>query len=225
MKSLLRRFWVVVAAVVFVASPHSSSADESAPDCTTTDVVYDLAASLKITDTPMGAGDGTFVVGPGKVVLRFERQAERTSVKLLRYDLQQHFTVVAKALFFTTRVTSDVQMRSAPPSGVLAEGALVADRTVEWRGRASGLRSDGTLVCDGSMCGKYGAPPAGPSEVHIGPKDVELKPFHFDSEMRTFKMPFALVSETELPKQRTLVSIAGREVKRACVSAPVTVSQ
>jgi hypothetical protein len=38
--------------------------------------------------------------------------------------------------------------------------------------------------------------------------------------MKTFKMPYALVDESESPKQRTLMSIAGREVSRSCVTNP-----
>jgi hypothetical protein len=217
MLPLLRHVSMLAAGVMVLASPHFASAEAGEPDCNVTDVVYDLAANLKITDTPMGAGDGVHTVGPGKVVLRFDHGPGRTRVKLLTYDLHQSFTVVAKALLWTTRVTTDVQMRSA---GLLAEGTLEG-HTVSWAGRASGLRSDGTLVCDGSMCGKFGAPPAGASEIHIGPNAVELKPFQFDTEMKTFNMPFAVLSESSSPQQRTLVSISGRESKRACVSTPV----
>ena len=92
-------------------------------------------------------------------------------------------------------------------------------QSLRWEGRANGVRTDGTLVCEGFMCGKFGAPPSGTSEVHDGPTSIELKPFQFSPDMKTFTMPFALLSKSDSPKQRTLVSIAGREVQRACVLA------
>ena len=216
MVRLLRQFWLVIAAIAVVASPHVAAAEPSQADCRVTDVVYDLNANLRITDTTMGAGDGTYTVGPGRVVLRFDYRSGRPQVRFLAYDLRQSFTVVARALLWTTRVTTDVKMHAAS-GAALAEGTLEG-HTVQWSGRANGVRSDGTLTCDGSMCGKFGAPPSGPSEVHIGPTTVELKPFQFDRDMKSFTMAFAIISESSSPKQRTWMSIAGREVKRACVT-------
>jgi hypothetical protein len=181
-------------------------------------VQYDVSASLKITGTVMGAGDGVHRIGPGKVVLRFDRVSGQRHARLLAYDLKQTFTVVAKALLWTTRVSTDVQMRaSRAPSSFVAEGTL-GGSTLRWSGQANGVRSDGTLLCEGSMCGKFGTPPSGWSEIHTGPTSMELKPFEFAPDMQTFTMPFALFSESDAPKERTLVSIAGREVRRVCVA-------
>jgi hypothetical protein len=213
----LRQFWMAVAVLAVLASPHFAAAEPNEPECRVTDVVYDLAANLKITDTTMGAGDGTYTIGPGRFILRFDYRSGRPQVKFLAYDMRQSFTVVAKALMWTTRVTTDVKMHGASTAAI-AEGTLEG-HTVQWVGRANGVRSDGTMNCDGSMCGKFGAPPSGASEVHTGPTTVELKPFQFDREMKTFTMPFAVISESSSPKQRTLMSIAGREVKRSCVTA------
>jgi hypothetical protein len=56
------------------------------------------------------------------------------------------------------------------------------------------------------------------SEVHTGPSSMVLKPFEFAPDMQTFTMPFTLFSESDAPKERTLVSMAGREVRRVCVA-------
>jgi hypothetical protein len=194
---------------------HSASAEPNEPACRVVDVSYAVSANLKITDTTMGAGDGTHRVGPGQIVLRFDYRGDHPHVTLRAYDLRQTFTVVAKALMWTTRVTTDIEMR-APQSMPAAEGTLEA-HTIRWGGHADGVTSDGTLVCDGTMCGKFGAPPSGRSEVHRGPSTIELKPFEFGQDMKTFAMPFALVSQSDSPKERTLMAISGREMKRACV--------
>jgi hypothetical protein len=190
---------------------------EELPCSGVADVQYELSANLKITDTAMGAGDGVHQVGPGKVVLRFDDRPGHHSVNLQAYEMRQTFTVTSNVLFWSTKVSTNLQMKaSRAPS--IAEGTRDG-RTVRWAGQASGVRSDGTLVCDGSMCGKFGAPPSGTSEIHVGPTSIELKPFQFGADMKTFSMPFALVSESESPKERTLVAMSGREVKRVC--APV----
>jgi hypothetical protein len=207
----------VVMAALALAGAQPASAEAGQAECRVVDVQYDLSANLQITDTIMGAGDGVFRVGPGKVVLRFDDRQGRRRARLLAYDLRQSFTVVAKSLFWTTKVHTDVQLR-ASSSSTVAEGTL-GGSTLHWDGQASGVRSDGTLTCDGSMCGKFGAPPSGTSEIHMGPSSVSLKPFEFAADMKTFTMAFALLSDSEAPKERTLVSMAGREVRRACVSS------
>ncbi len=47
---------------------------------------------------------------------------------------------------------------------------------------------------------------------------MKLAPFEFATDRKTFTMPFTLLSESEIPKERTLVAMSGREVKRVCVS-------
>jgi hypothetical protein len=206
---------VVAAVVTLGVTPRSACADES--ECAVKDIQYDVSANLKVTDTPMGAGDGVYHVGPGTVVLRFDERPERRAVKLLAYGLRQNFTVVAKALFWATRVTTAVELRAGSGSRTpVAEGRLV-NHTLSWNGSVDAVRSDGTLTCEGSMCGKFGAPRSGKSEVHTGPTSLELKPFEFGADRSTFTMGFALLSASDAPKQRTLVAMAGREVRRACV--------
>lgn len=186
--------------------------------CRVTQVQYDVAANLQITGTTMGAGDGVYRVGPGKVRLRFDNGGGHQTVTLVELDLRQDFTVVSQTLFWSTSVVSHVDLRAQPAlQAPVAEGTL-ENRRLHWKGQAQNVHSDGTLTCAGSMCGKFGAPPAGVSEVHVGPTSIELKPFEFSRDMKTFTMPFALVSASEAPKQRTLVSIAGSEAGRTCAA-------
>jgi len=166
----------------------------------------------------MGAGDGDHKVGPGRVVLRFTQSENGSSVRMLAYEMRQRFTVVSKALFWTTTVLTDTQTRpvtSAPT--IVAEGSL-QDRSVRWSHVVGSFRSDGTLVCDGSMCGKFGAPPAGRSELHMGPSSMPFNPFEFSSDMKTFSMRPILASKTEVPQQESYVALAGRETGRACAA-------
>ncbi len=213
------RSMFIAGALLAIGIPaHAASAESRERACDVADVEYDLSASLKITDTTMGAGDGVHRVGPGRVVLRFDDRPGHRRGTLLAYDVRQTFTVVSNVLFWSTSVTSDLHMRAAPTAPPVAGGTLDG-LTLRWDGMASGVHSDGTLECSGSMCGKFGAPPSGRTEFHAGPTSIELKPFRFAAGRKTFTMPFAVVSESESPKERTLMSIAGREVRRACVVA------
>ncbi len=196
----------------------AAPAESRESPCAVTEVQYDLAANLKITDTMMGAGDGVHRIGPGRVVVRFDDRSEVRRASLVSYDLRQSFTVESTVLFWATRVKSNLYMSASRAPASVAEGTMDG-RTLRWDGRASGVRTNGTLDCDGSMCGKFGAPPAGTSEVHEGPVSIELEPFQFGADMKTFTMPFAVISRSDSPKERTLVSIAGREAQRACVLA------
>jgi hypothetical protein len=168
----------------------------------------------------MGAGNGEHRIGPGKVVLRFDNRNGQHAVRLIAYDLQEHFTVVAKAVLWATQVTTNIEMR-AGTSGVIADGTL-SGRVVRWNGQAKGLRSDGTLSCDGSMCGKFGAPAPGSTELHAGPSSLELASFEFSPDMKTFSMPYTLLSKSTSPQQETQIALAGREMNRSCVVASST---
>jgi hypothetical protein len=200
-------------------SPVSASAEPPQVECGVTDIQYEVAANLSITNTPMGAGDGVHRVGPGKVVLRFDERPGHRGVSLLAYDLRQKFTVVARALLWTTRVSTDIATRASMGSPI-ADGTLEG-HSLHWHGAANGLRSDGTLSCDGSMCGKFGAPPSGTSELHSGPATMKLESFEFGTDMKSFTMPPTLLADPLAGKERTFLSIAGREVRRACVPVAI----
>ena len=191
--------------------------------CNAWEIEYLLAANLKLSDTPMGEGDGTYPIGPGAVILRFENRSGKPGgdVKMLSYRMKEHFTVKSKTLFWTTTVVTDTNTAATPNScAFAAEGTLDASR-LSWRTPVNGYHTDGTLTCDGSLCGKFGAPPRGQSPLHIGPGPVQFSPFIFSADMKTFTMVSTRVSKTDMPKQTGDLALAGREVRRACVTAPV----
>ncbi|HEY2513753.1 MAG TPA: hypothetical protein VGI39_22955, partial [Polyangiaceae bacterium] len=99
--------------------PHPSEV----PACAVWESEYTLAATLQVRDTLMGAGDGTYPVGPGRAVVRMD--ADGTHARLVSYAMHAHLVAVSKALFWTTTVISDSET-SAPPdaSGAAAEGTL-----------------------------------------------------------------------------------------------------
>lgn len=180
-----------------------------------------LAASLALRDTPMGEGDGNYRVGPGNVVLRYENKNGQPlgNVQMLSYAMRERFTVKAKTVFWTTTVLTDTSTAATPDScGIAAEGAFdAATRTVRWRTPVRGYHTDGTLTCSGSLCGKFGAPPAGRMALHIGPSAVPFGSFVFSPDRNTFTMASTHVAKTSMPKQSAAIALAGREIRRACV--------
>ncbi|HXX66854.1 MAG TPA: hypothetical protein VEK07_06720 [Polyangiaceae bacterium] len=185
----------------------------AASPCEVTEVEYAAVGRLRVKDTLFGAGDGVFPIGPGTIVLRFGAAGATGGrrVQLRVYTMKQHVVVISTALFWTTTVTSDSDTRLTAPAGGVLTG-----HTLRWQGPPAAMRSDGVIVCDGSLCGLFGAPSKGNSPLHMGPNAVSLEPFEFDADMTTFTMRYTFVSETDSPKQRSYVALAGREVRRTC---------
>jgi len=207
------------AALALAATPKSVGAQPGPPPppCDGWQVDYALSGSLQLADTPLGQGDGIYAVGPGSMAVRFDdvegKPGGRATV--LSYEMHETFKVVAKTLFWATSVTTNTTTRATPASCDAPEGALTGAALV-WSLPAPGVRSDGTLFCDGSFCGKFGAPPPGQSEVHLPPHPVMFKPFQFNADRTTFTMASTLVSKTDTPKQTSYLALAGRELRRAC---------
>lgn len=200
--------------------PTGARAEPPKASCRAWTIDYALAANLELTDTPLGEGDGIYKIGPGRVVLRFENLGGKPggAVQMLSYTMREHFTVTAKTLFWTTTVITDSRTQASPDgSGAITRGRLV-DHALRWAGPLHGYRTDGTLTCDGSLCGKFGAPPQGKSELHIPPHNVLFKPFKFSNDLSTFKMPYTIVSKTDSPKQTAHLALAGRAMRRSCVN-------
>lgn len=189
----------------------------SAATCPAWDVEYTLNATVRISDTTMGAGDGVHAIGPGKAVLRF---FEDKTVKVLEYSMRDRFTVSTSVLFSTTNVAVDTTTKATPNKcGFAAEGVL-SGTTLRWSGAWSGMRTDGNVTCNGGFCGKFGAPPNGTSETHVAPRDVIFSPFEYAKDMSTFTMAWSVVSRLTSPSQTSRISLGGREVKRTCVQEP-----
>jgi hypothetical protein len=200
--------------IALALAPSRAVAD--APACTAWELEYALNGNLKITDTPLGAGDGVYPVGPGKAVIRYEDRGGQPGghAKLVAYTIHQHVSVTSKALMFHATVVTDTD--SHVTDAVATEGSLV-DHTLSWSAPVRTYRSDGTMNCEGNLCGKFGAPPAGTTEVHMGPRSVQLASFLFAPDFKTFSMAYTLTSQSDSPKQTTYSAIAGREMKRTCV--------
>lgn len=197
-------------------------AADAAPTCPAWQIDYTLAAMLYLSDTPMGAGDGAYNIGPGSMRLRFSDVGGKPGGKaqMLAYQMRDHFTVETHTLFWTTKVVTRAQTRATPDSsGVVARGAL-ASNTLKWASKVRGYRTDGTLTCEGSLCGKFGAPPAGTSELHVGPNDVQFSSLTFSSDLKRLEMPRTFVSKTKMPKQTAHVMLKGRETARRKVELP-----
>ncbi len=202
---------VTAAAALFLLAPRSR-ADDACVD----EVEYEVTADLKITDTPLGAANGVFAVGPGRIVLRFDG----ADVRMTKYAMREHVTVAAKSVGFTTTVTSDTSTAATPNAcGSVAEGTLEGG-VVRWRTPVRGMETNGTMTCSGSFCGKFGAPTRGQSAFHDGPIDIRFSSFSLSPDHKTFTMPLTFMSKTSSPKQSAAMALAGRESKRACV--PVT---
>jgi hypothetical protein len=202
---------VVASLTLFLLAPRGR-ADEPCAN----QVEYAVSGDLQITETTLGEGNGVFPSGPGRVVLRFDG----TNVKMTTYAMREHVVVTAKNIGFKTTVTSDTQTTATPDAcGVVAEGTLDGD-TVRWRTPARGMKTDGTMTCAGSFCGKLGAPPHGQSTYHDGPLDIRFSPFVMSADRKSFTMAMTHMSKTSMPKQSAAMSFAGHESKRACVPPP-----
>jgi hypothetical protein len=200
------------------ASPWPSSAAfaQEPEACSAVDVDYAITTSLQLRDTRLGAADGVYPSGTGTLRLRVEGRPDAASreVKLLSFDARGRFEVVAHSLFWTTHVVTDARTTVRPDlSSALAHGML-RGAVLRWASPVSGYRSDGTLVCEGSMCGSFGAPAPGTTPLHDGPHEVAFNPFVFSRDGRTFTMAFALVSRT--PAQTSYLAVSGRETGRRC---------
>jgi hypothetical protein len=206
---------VLLGALCLGGFPLWASAQQS-PPCESREIAYVLSGRLTIADTAMSAGNGSHDVGPGRIVLRLRRRdgAPFARVQVTSYELTEHFAVVARALLWNTRIETRAVVHAAAEGGVpVAEGSL-AGHTATWTGKIRGFRIDGTLSCSGNWCGSFGAPPAG--DTPIGPPEAPFafRPFEFAADWKTFTMAPTLVSSS--PKQRSFLSLAGREVGQTC---------
>jgi hypothetical protein len=186
------------------------------PGCQVSDDEYNVVASLVIKNTPFGAANGTYRLGTGSMVLRVEERTGHESVKLMFYELVNHFTVDARVALFSTKVVTVSHTSTVVnPSSGSAQGML-HDRVLTWTSKVAGYHSEGTMECSGSMCGSFGAPPKGTSPLHDSPAALVLSPFTFSADGTTFTMPYTLVSKSDSPKQTTYLALAGRRTRRTC---------
>lgn len=197
--------------------PALASADD--PPCNAWEVEYTLNATVQLSDTAMGAGDGFHAIGPGKLTLHFDNVNNQPggNVQLMTYEMTDQFTVNARVLGLGTSVTNDTKTRTTPNvCGVSAQGALT-DHTVRWSTLWNGMHTDGRVTCSGSMCGRFGAPPTGQSDVHQPAHPVSFKPFEYATDMKAFRMDYSVTAKSTSPSQTSRITLNGRETKRSCI--------
>ncbi len=213
---------VLVIGVAFVAPSRRATAQQAGEGCNAWDVDYALAAKLQLSETPHGAGNGTYVIGPGSMTLRFENENGQPggTVRMRAYAMRESFAIESHTAFWTTHLLTDSKTQVTPDAcGDVAKGELGGGQ-LRWTTNLTGYRTDGTIDCDGSLCGSFGAPQAGKSALHLPPHNVSFSPFQFAPDMKTFSMPVTFVSKSENPKQTAQITLSGREARRTCVKVP-----
>ena len=193
---------------------------QATTQCNTLSVHYALAARLRLEDTPFGAGNGVYDIGPGSLDLRLTRGGPGAPVKvdLLSYAMRDRFTVESNVLFIHAKIETHTETRVAPDErGVAATGTLRGSE-VDWSTTVRGYRADGTVHCEGSGCGFSGVPPSGTTPLHIGPGPVKFERLVFGSStFDTVQMDFTRVAHTEMPRQTAFVTFAGRKMTEQCL--------
>jgi hypothetical protein len=217
-RNTLRRLTAIGAVLVLAATLGPTSSAQQAPTCSGWQIEYALSASLELSDTPLGQGDGVYAIGPGRAVLRLEDADGRPggTAAMLSYEMRENFTVTSKLAVFATTIVTDAWSRASPDSSGIAACGRLGGTTLEWNTPVEGYRTDGTLNCEGMLCGKLGAPPPGRSELHIGPHPVRFEAFEFARDLKTFTMASTFVANTEVPRQTAYIALAGRETRRSC---------
>jgi hypothetical protein len=199
-------------------SPRTEAAD--APACDALEVEYALTGTLILSDTPSGKGDGSYRVGPGTAIVRFalDRGGMAGPAKLVAYEMVERFRIDASVVFLSTHVTTAAKTTVGRDAcGVVAHGNLSGNK-LELTTPLRSSRTDGTVSCEGSLCGKLGAPPPGTSALHIPPHDVHFEPWVFGPDLKTFTMAETWSARSEAPKQTSHITLSGRELRRECVS-------
>jgi hypothetical protein len=197
----------------------------SAPVCRTWLVDYALVGgtALKIVDTPYGAGDGTYPIGPGTARLCFTDGGGAPApgpAALVELQVATRFALNTTAMGFRMRIVTDaVTAISTEDGGFVARGTYAGAR-ISWSERARGYRSTGTMHCAGVLCGKFGSPPKGRSRLATGPHTIRLRPFQLGDGVGRFSMGYAEVDHSSKPSRSVLMRLEARETARRCVPTP-----
>jgi hypothetical protein len=207
---------VAAAGAVALTTITTPSLASDAAACTESDTDYAIVAHVLVRNTAFGAANGEYLLGSGTLRLRVEGAGDSQRVTLRSFDLANHLTVVVRAAVVSGQIVTTAHTTvSHDASGNSAVGTQRGP-VITWATPVSGYRSDGTMECSGSACGKFGGPPKGVSPFHDAPPAVTFTPFTFSADRSTFTMPYTLLSKADSPRQTTYLSIAGRLVHRTC---------
>lgn len=209
---------LLIAVFPRTASGQFEAVAAARPACARWEVTYAITGNLRITGTPLGAGDGTHAVGPGALVLRVDTLSGRA--QLVAFDLQERFAITPSAVMWNATVLTEAAARVASDASGEAGSGRLLDGMLRWSGPIRGYHTDGALICNGNLCGKFGAPPPGRSDLHTPAVAVRFQPLRFGRDSDTFQMAYALVSESKSPPQRTYLAMAGRRTRQACLQDP-----
>lgn len=183
---------------------------------------------LLLRGTMFEIGDGNFNIGPGTATVRFENVdgKPRGKAYLLAFEIQIDFSQPPAT---TNIVGTFGHEYDAGPCGSSAVGNLAGD-TLTWSdftGTAVGTDLapnahayfiDGTVTCDGALCGQFGAPPQGTTPNTGGPDDVRFEPWTFAADGSTFFTPAFIYQQDA--NSTTSIQIYGAELSRECQSVP-----
>ncbi len=213
------------------------------PDGNYWDITYDLPKSeddpgvppadpppdqnvLTLRDTMMGIGDTNQNVGPGTATIRFENIDGNPGGKayLLEFEIRTDFTVPPAT---TNLVATMGHGYETGPCGSSAVGNVEGDDLIwsDFDGTATGTTDppnmhgffvDGTITCDGDLCGSFGAPPQGTTPQSGGPFDLRSEPWKLSADASTFFMPL-FISQQDL-NSTTRLQVYGVEIAKECKS-------
>lgn len=223
----LRAFVVAAVPLLALMAPGAPEVQAEPGACESWVVEYSLVpgSQLKIEDTPFGAGNGTFALGPGTLELRFRdadgAPAMKGKVTVVSYKMAAHVPITTNVLGLKTSVVSDTHTSvSADHCGKVASG-LFKDNHLLWTTPFRAYRTDGTITCHGAMCGRFGAPPEGTSEYHIPPKPMRMMTLDFkNGDPKSFTSSFSLMEKTTSPASTSYIRLVGHEVGRTCQKVP-----
>lgn len=226
----IRRALLAAALPLFaLLLPRTPDAQAEPARCQSWVVEYVLSpgSQLKIEGTPFGAGNGTFNIGPGRLKLRFRDRNGKPSlhgkVAVVSYTMRAHVPVTTSVLGMKTTVTSDTATHvKADRCGRVAKGLFKGSRLL-WTTPFRRYRTDGTITCHGAMCGRFGAPPEGKSEIHIPPRPVRLMSLRFKpGDAKHFTSSFFLMDKTKSPPSENYMRLVGTAISQTCVKTKPT---
>lgn len=120
-------------------------------------ITYDLTGStLKISGTPLNAGDGTFSIGPGQITLEFSDASGTPDVGLCA---MVHFGVDVEfpAGNAAARVDSDLFVFADFDTTIKNSRAVLESGQMSWIDNVP-YRTVGTNLCNGALCSLGGLP-------------------------------------------------------------------
>jgi len=185
--------------------------------CSVTDRTYAVAGSLEVSGTPGGRADGTFGIGPGTVVLRFQ---DRDEVKMLGLQMSETITARFKQDLTSGVLTTTATSTATPDAcGVVAVGRLEGD-VIHWETPLRGYRTDGLVQCWGASCDTFGIPSQGQTPLHVGPAPQQLSDFVLSKDKKTFTMARTPSATIETPQQTWALSLSGTQTSYGCSVVP-----